>query len=219
MAGNNLIHETSPYLLQHADNPVDWYGWNDEALKKAKDENKPIFLSIGYSACHWCHVMAHESFENNDVAEFMNEHFVNIKVDREERPDIDDIYQKVCQIATGQGGWPLSIFLIIFCAIDSPRVREATGGRSKVREPLTLRLPTWRHSPRVPPRETPRQKFRWSTCSETTPASGRPSTSKSGRCWTRATLSAHPSCSSSRRTLRGTAARRTRSGSTRAPTR
>ena len=111
MAGNNLIHETSPYLLQHADNPVNWYGWNDEALKKAKDENKPIFLSIGYSACHWCHVMAHESFENNDVAEFMNENFVNIKVDREERPDIDDIYQKVCQIATGQGGWPLSIFL------------------------------------------------------------------------------------------------------------
>jgi hypothetical protein len=111
MVKNNLIHETSPYLLQHAENPVDWYGWNDEALQKAKDENKPIFLSIGYSACHWCHVMAHESFENNDVAEFMNKHFVNIKVDREERPDIDDIYQKVCQIATGQGGWPLSIFL------------------------------------------------------------------------------------------------------------
>ena len=111
MAENHLIHETSPYLLQHAENPVDWYGWNDEALKKAKAENKPIFLSIGYSSCHWCHVMAHESFENDDVAEFMNEHFVNIKVDREERPDIDDIYQKVCQIATGQGGWPLSIFL------------------------------------------------------------------------------------------------------------
>ena len=111
MVENHLIHETSPYLLQHAENPVDWYGWNDEALKKAKDENKPIFLSIGYSSCHWCHVMAHESFENNDVAEFMNEHFVNIKVDREERPDIDDIYQKVCQIATGQGGWPLSVFL------------------------------------------------------------------------------------------------------------
>jgi len=108
---NNLIHESSPYLLQHAQNPVDWYGWNDEALKKAKDENKPIFLSIGYSACHWCHVMAHESFENDEVAKFMNENFVNIKVDREERPDIDDIYQKVCQIATGQGGWPLSIFL------------------------------------------------------------------------------------------------------------
>ncbi|EIJ66453.1 lanthionine synthetase C-like protein, partial [Candidatus Nitrosopumilus salaria BD31] len=111
MVENNLIHETSPYLLQHAHNPVDWYAWNDEALKKAKDENKPIFLSIGYSSCHWCHVMAHESFENDEVAKFMNENFVNIKVDREERPDIDDIYQKVCQIATGQGGWPLSIFL------------------------------------------------------------------------------------------------------------
>ena len=111
MAENSLINETSPYLLQHAHNPVDWYAWNDTALKKAKDENKPIFLSIGYSSCHWCHVMAHESFENDDVAKFMNEHFVNIKVDREERPDIDDIYQKVCQIATGQGGWPLSIFL------------------------------------------------------------------------------------------------------------
>ena len=111
MAENNLINETSPYLLQHAHNPVDWYGWNDEALKKAKDENKPIFLSIGYSSCHWCHVMAHESFENEEVAKFMNENFTNIKVDREERPDIDDIYQKVCQIATGQGGWPLSIFL------------------------------------------------------------------------------------------------------------
>ena len=111
MVENSLINESSPYLLQHAHNPVDWYGWNDEALKKAKDENKPIFLSIGYSACHWCHVMAHESFENEDVAKFMNENFINIKVDREERPDIDDIYQKVCQIATGQGGWPLSIFL------------------------------------------------------------------------------------------------------------
>ena len=111
MVENNLIHETSPYLLQHANNPVEWYGWNDNSLKKAKDENKPIFLSIGYSSCHWCHVMAHESFENDDVAKFMNENFINIKVDREERPDIDDIYQKVCQIATGQGGWPLSIIL------------------------------------------------------------------------------------------------------------
>ncbi len=111
MAKNNLVSESSPYLLQHADNPVNWYGWNDDALKKAKDENKPIFLSVGYSACHWCHVMAHESFENVDVAEFMNKNFINIKVDREERPDIDDIYQKVCQMATGQGGWPLSVFL------------------------------------------------------------------------------------------------------------
>jgi uncharacterized protein YyaL (SSP411 family) len=108
---NSLIHESSPYLLQHADNPVQWHTWNENALKKARDENKPIFLSIGYSSCHWCHVMAHESFEDSNIAKIMNENFVNIKVDREERPDIDDIYQKACQIATGQGGWPLSVFL------------------------------------------------------------------------------------------------------------
>lgn len=111
MQANNLIKETSPYLLQHAYNPVKWYSWSEEALKKAKDEKKPIFLSVGYSACHWCHVMAHESFENEDIAKIMNENFVNIKVDREERPDIDDIYQKVCQLTTGSGGWPLSVFL------------------------------------------------------------------------------------------------------------
>tara|TARA_Y100000590_G_scaffold142218_2_gene163162 strand:- start:13777 stop:15807 length:2031 start_codon:yes stop_codon:yes gene_type:complete len=111
MSENKLGEESSPYLLQHAKNPVHWYAWGDEALTKAKKENKPIFLSIGYSSCHWCHVMAHESFENNDVAQIMNENFVNIKVDREERPDIDDIYQKVCQMSTGQGGWPLSVFL------------------------------------------------------------------------------------------------------------
>jgi uncharacterized protein len=111
MQSNNLIKETSPYLLQHAYNPVQWYSWGSEALNKAKQENKPIFLSIGYSACHWCHVMAHESFENEDIAEIMNEYFVNIKVDREERPDIDDIYQKVCQMTSGTGGWPLSVFL------------------------------------------------------------------------------------------------------------
>ncbi|RDJ32603.1 MAG: thioredoxin domain-containing protein [Crenarchaeota archaeon] len=111
MAENSLIHETSPYLLQHAKNPVNWYAWNQDTLEKAKKENKPIFLSVGYSSCHWCHVMAHESFENDDIAQIMNENFINIKVDREERPDIDDIYQKVCQIATGQGGWPLSVFL------------------------------------------------------------------------------------------------------------
>jgi len=108
---NNLINETSPYLLQHAHNPVQWHAWNEDTLAKAKQENKPIFLSIGYSSCHWCHVMAHESFENKEIAKIMNENFINIKVDREERPDIDDIYQKVCQIATGQGGWPLSVFL------------------------------------------------------------------------------------------------------------
>jgi len=111
VAENNLINETSPYLLQHAHNPVQWCAWNDETLAKAKQENKPIFLSIGYSSCHWCHVMAHESFESEEIAKTMNENFISIKVDREERPDIDDIYQKVCQIATGQGGWPLSVFL------------------------------------------------------------------------------------------------------------
>ena len=108
---NRLAKETSPYLLQHAYNPVDWYAWGDEALQKAQSENKPIFLSVGYSACHWCHVMAHESFEDDEIAKIMNEHFVNIKVDREERPDIDDIYQRVCQLASGTGGWPLSVFL------------------------------------------------------------------------------------------------------------
>lgn len=108
---NKLINESSPYLLQHAHNPVNWYPWCDAALIKAKQENKPIFLSIGYSACHWCHVMAHESFENEEIAHIMNENFVNIKVDREERPDVDDIYQKVCQLVTGSGGWPLSVFL------------------------------------------------------------------------------------------------------------
>jgi len=111
MSENKLCNETSPYLLQHAKNPVHWYAWNEEALGRAKKENKPIFLSVGYSSCHWCHVMAHESFEDNEIAKIMNENFVNIKVDREERPDLDDIYQKACQMTTGQGGWPLSVFL------------------------------------------------------------------------------------------------------------
>ncbi len=109
---NRLIHETSPYLLQHAHNPVDWYAWGPEALERALRENKPIFLSIGYSACHWCHVMEHETFENERVAEVMNENFVNIKVDREERPDLDQIYMGAVQTMTGSGGWPLSIFLL-----------------------------------------------------------------------------------------------------------
>jgi len=108
---NHLINEKSPYLLQHAENPVDWYPWGDLAFKKAKEENKPVFLSIGYSTCHWCHVMAHESFEDSNVAELMNETFVSIKVDREERPDIDRIYMTVCQMMTGSGGWPLTIIM------------------------------------------------------------------------------------------------------------
>ncbi|MFN2456942.1 MAG: thioredoxin domain-containing protein [Chitinophagaceae bacterium] len=109
--GNRLIHETSPYLLQHAHNPVDWYPWGNEAFEKAKKEDKPVLVSIGYSACHWCHVMERESFEDTDVAAIMNEHFVNIKVDREERPDVDHIYMDAVQAISGQGGWPLNVFL------------------------------------------------------------------------------------------------------------
>src|SRR5438045_5468472 len=108
---NKLIDETSPYLLQHAHNPVDWYPWGPEALERARAENKPILLSIGYSACHWCHVMEHESFENEDIARLMNENFVNIKVDREERPDLDQIYMTAVQMMTGHGGWPMTMFL------------------------------------------------------------------------------------------------------------
>jgi uncharacterized protein YyaL (SSP411 family) len=108
---NSLIDETSPYLLQHAYNPVNWFPWGENSINLAKKENKPIFLSVGYSSCHWCHVMAHESFEDDDIAKIMNEKFINIKVDREERPDIDDVYQRACQLVTGNGGWPLSVFL------------------------------------------------------------------------------------------------------------
>jgi uncharacterized protein len=108
---NHLVHETSPYLLQHAHNPVDWYPWGDEAFQKAKSENRPILLSIGYSACHWCHVMERESFEDEEIAALMNELFVNIKVDREERPDLDEIYMNAVQMLTGRGGWPMTVFL------------------------------------------------------------------------------------------------------------
>ncbi len=108
---NRLIREKSPYLIQHAHNPVDWYPWSDEAFERARAENKPVFLSVGYSTCHWCHVMAHESFEDPEVAGLMNETFVCIKVDREERPDVDGIYMSVCQIMTGSGGWPLTILM------------------------------------------------------------------------------------------------------------
>ncbi|HET6978532.1 MAG TPA: thioredoxin domain-containing protein [Pyrinomonadaceae bacterium] len=108
---NHLINETSPYLLQHANNPVDWYPWGEEAFEIARRENKPILLSIGYSACHWCHVMAHESFEDEEIAKLMNENFVNIKVDREERPDLDQIYMNAVQMMTHHGGWPMTVFL------------------------------------------------------------------------------------------------------------
>lgn len=118
---NRLINETSPYLLQHAHNPVDWYAWGEEALEKAKKEDKPVLVSIGYAACHWCHVMERESFENEETARLMNENFVNIKIDREERPDIDHIYMDAVQAMTGSGGWPLNVFL-------TPDARPFYGG-------------------------------------------------------------------------------------------
>src|SRR5215216_5997631 len=108
---NRLANETSPYLLQHKDNPVDWHPWGEEALERARQEDKPIILSIGYSACHWCHVMERESFEDEATAAVMNEWFVPIKVDREERPDLDQLYMGAVQAMTGQGGWPMSVFL------------------------------------------------------------------------------------------------------------
>src|SRR6188472_2008205 len=118
---NKLINETSPYLLQHAHNPVNWFPWSDEALNKARKENKPILVSIGYSACHWCHVMERESFEDEATAEIMNREFVNIKIDREERPDLDHIYMDAVQAMTGSGGWPLNVFL-------TPALKPFYGG-------------------------------------------------------------------------------------------
>src|SRR3954447_658289 len=108
---NRLAHESSPYLLQHAENPVDWYPWSDEAFARARAEDRPVLLSVGYSACHWCHVMEHESFEDEATAQLMNELFVSVKVDREERPDVDAVYMDAVVSLTGQGGWPMTVFL------------------------------------------------------------------------------------------------------------
>ena len=118
---NQLLGETSPYLLQHAYNPVNWHPWGEEALEKARAQQRPIFLSIGYSACHWCHVMEHESFENEDIAALMNGYFINIKVDREERPDLDQIYMNSVMLLTRHGGWPMSVFL-------TPQLKPFYGG-------------------------------------------------------------------------------------------
>src|SRR6188508_1871489 len=118
---NHLSAESSPYLLQHQNNPVDWYPWGPAAIARANKEDKPIFLSIGYSACHWCHVMEHESFEDKNIARYLNEHFISIKVDREERPDLDQIYMNAVQIMTGRGGWPMSVFL-------TPELKPFYGG-------------------------------------------------------------------------------------------
>ncbi len=133
---NRLIHALSPYLRQHAHNPVDWYPWGEEALEKARRESKPIFLSIGYAACHWCHVMAHESFEDEETAQILNEHFVPIKVDREERPDLDEIYMQATIALSGQGGWPMSVFL-------TPDLQPFFAGTYFPKEPR-YRLPSFR---------------------------------------------------------------------------
>ncbi len=143
---NRLQHETSPYLRQHADNPVNWYPWCSEAFERAEQEDKPIFLSIGYSTCHWCHVMAHESFEDEETADFLNRHFISIKVDREERPDIDNIYMKVCQAFTGGGGWPTSIFMTaeqkpFFAGTYYPKRRRR--GMISFMELLSVLLDKW----------------------------------------------------------------------------
>src|SRR5258708_7788662 len=118
---NRLACEKSPYLIQHAHNPVDWFPWGEEAFARARKEDKPIFLSVGSSTCHWCHVMAHESFESAAIAAFLNEHFVSIKVDREERPDVDQVYMTFVQATTGHGGWPMSVWV-------TPDLRPFTGG-------------------------------------------------------------------------------------------
>src|SRR5512143_1563881 len=147
MAANSLIHEKSPYLLQHAHNPVDWHAWNDETFARAAAGNKPIFLSIGYATCHWCHVMEKESFEDEEAARYLNDTFVCIKVDREERPDIDAVYMAVCQMATGSGGWPLTVLMApdktpFFAATYIPK--ESRYGRTGLMDlvPEVMRL--WR---------------------------------------------------------------------------
>jgi uncharacterized protein YyaL (SSP411 family) len=121
MHTNALIHESSPYLLQHAHNPVNWLPWGEAAFEKARSENKPVFLSVGYSSCHWCHVMERESFENESIASLINRHFVPVKVDREERPDVDRVYMTYVQAATGGGGWPMSVWL-------TPDLKPFLGG-------------------------------------------------------------------------------------------
>src|SRR5438034_6155337 len=149
-AGNRLLHETSPYLRQHGHNPVDWYPWGPEALARAKELDRPIFLSIGYSACHWCHVMEHESFEDEATARLMNEHFVCIKVDREERPDLDTIYMNALQVLTREGGgWPLSVFLtpdltpFYAGTYYPPDDRYAAHGRPSFRRLLASIIEAW----------------------------------------------------------------------------
>ena len=137
---NRLADEKSPYLLQHADNPVNWHAWGEDAFAEAVRQDKPIFLSVGYSTCHWCHVMAHESFESAAVADVLNAHFIPVKVDREERPDVDRVYMTFVQATTGSGGWPMSVWLT---PISRPtragagQVSSKCCRRSRVRGPTT----------------------------------------------------------------------------------
>ena len=143
---NRLIHEKSPYLRQHAENPVDWFPWGEEAFQKARTEDKPVFLSIGYSTCHWCHVMAHESFEDAGVAEILNKYYVSVKVDREERPDVDSVYMQACVAANGSGGWPLTAILTpeqepFFVGTYFPK--ENRGGRMGLRFLLSAIAEKW----------------------------------------------------------------------------
>jgi len=143
---NRLVHATSPYLLQHKDNPVDWFEWGDEAFAEARDRDVPVILSVGYSSCHWCHVMAHESFEDNETATFMNEKFVNIKVDREERPDVDRVYMDAVTAMTGRGGWPMTVFLTpdarpIFAGTYFPR--KTFGNHPSFMDAMTAVLDAW----------------------------------------------------------------------------
>jgi len=147
---NRLAREKSPYLLQHAYNPVDWFPWSEEAFEIARRDNKPIFLSIGYSTCHWCHVMEHESFEHEAVANLLNEHFVAVKVDREERPDVDSLYMTVCQALTGHGGWPLTVIMTpdkkpFFAGTYFPR--ESKYGRAGLIDILEAVRKQWTESP------------------------------------------------------------------------
>ncbi len=149
---NRLAAESSPYLLQHADNPVDWYPWGEEALARAREEDKPILLSIGYAACHWCHVMEHESFEDEATAALMNGHFVCIKVDREERPDLDSVYMDAVVSLTGHGGWPMTVFLTpngepFFGGTYFPP--EPRHGLPSLKQLLEAVAAAWRDRPRA----------------------------------------------------------------------
>ena len=179
---NHLSHEKSPYLLQHALNPVDWYPWGTEAFERAKREDKPVFLSIGYSTCHWCHVMAHESFEDEEVAKILNQNYIAIKVDREERPEIDAVYMSVCQAVTGSGGWPLTACLTpdqepffvgtYYPSADCIVMETKSAGASSRGKPsgkssLSGRIPKWHASGNYEQKRRLGESYNISQCKRT----------------------------------------------------